>query len=221
MMSKTVNDFLYEGDHINMSPKRSDFVRRLVAHSGFTTGSDEAVRLVVHIKDKDIVKKTEKRFNNRIGKIYGGCRKSLRLIRGARLLLLRRAPNGTIRTVQPDDFATRCHTYVGVYGSSKWLKGIEWHLLGGHPFSSPAFMACARLFATEAAPGALLPLYASQLLLILAVGEFIGIGRICLAQWVTIPQEALDADVLGDEDAEDELDEDGVVDDESGDEDAS
>ncbi|CAI5957452.1 unnamed protein product [Closterium sp. NIES-64] len=241
MMSETVNDFLFDGDHMNMAPKRSDVVERLV---GFTWGSDEASRLVAHMKDKDIVKKTEKRFNNRIGKIYGGCRRSLRLVRGARLFVIKRAPNGTIRAVEPDDFAARCHAYVAVYGSR--LKGIEWHLLNGHPFSSPAFMACARLFVTEEDPDRPLGIYAAQLLLILAVvrfklrhptcnklqlgrsgdtlaisrqarivqryinsmgrteGDFIGIGRICLAHWVTIPQEALDADVLGDEDAEDE-----------------
>ncbi|CAI5464783.1 unnamed protein product [Closterium sp. Yama58-4] len=66
------------------------------------------------MKDKDIVKKTEKRFNNRSGKIYGGCRKSLRLIRGARLFGIKHAPNGTIRAEEPDDFAARCHAYVGV-----------------------------------------------------------------------------------------------------------
>ncbi|CAI5474641.1 unnamed protein product [Closterium sp. Yama58-4] len=232
MMSETVNDFLFDGDHVNMSPRRSDFVQRLVAHAGFTAGSDEATRLVAHMKDKDIIKKTEKRFNNRIGKIYGACRRSLRLIQGVRLFVIKRAPNGTIRAVEPDDFATRCHSYVAV----------------------PAFMACARQFVTQDDPDRPLGIYASQLLLILAVvrfklrhptcnklqlgrsgdtlaisrqarivqryinsmgrteGEFIGIGRICIAQWVTIPQEVLDADVLGDEDAEDEFDDDEVVD---------
>ncbi|CAI5978723.1 unnamed protein product [Closterium sp. NIES-64] len=111
MMSETLNDFLFDGDHMNMAPKRSDVVERLV---GFTWGSDEASRLVAHMKDKDIVKKTEKRFNNRIGKIYGGCRRSLRLVRGARLFVIKRAPNGTIRAVEPDDFAARCHAYVAV-----------------------------------------------------------------------------------------------------------
>ncbi|CAI5979451.1 unnamed protein product [Closterium sp. NIES-64] len=157
MMSETVNDFLFDGDHMNMAPKRSDVVERLV---GFTWGSDEASRLVAHMKDKDIVKKTEKRFNNRIGKIHGGCRRSLRLVRGARLFVIKRAPNGTIRAVEPDDFAARCHAYVAVYGSR--LKGIEWHLLNGHHFSSPAFMACARVFVTEEDPDRPLGIYAAQ-----------------------------------------------------------
>ncbi|CAI5520245.1 unnamed protein product, partial [Closterium sp. Naga37s-1] len=44
------------------------------------------------------------------------------------------------------------------------------------------------------------------------MGEYIAIGSLCLAGWDTIPQDVLDADLLGDKGGDEEFEEEEVVD---------
>ncbi|GJP48655.1 hypothetical protein CLOM_g7941, partial [Closterium sp. NIES-68] len=169
VMSDSIGDLLFDGNLLNLSPRRSVFVERLVANAGFTLGTEDAVKLIALMKDRDIITATERRFNNRIGKIYSGCRQALRKA-PMRLLVAKRGPEGTLKWREPFDFIIRCSNYVNA--NSTKFKGIEWHVTLGEPLSSVAFVGCAKFFIEHYDPSRPMGLYPMQLLLILAVVRF-------------------------------------------------
>ncbi|CAI5511690.1 unnamed protein product, partial [Closterium sp. Naga37s-1] len=167
LIKDSVNDMLFDEEHMNLNSTRAYVTERLLANSGISFGTTASRKLKATLKDLKIPQTTERRFNNRIGKIYSMCRYSLRRT-PLRLLVPKRGNDGKVSFQPGKDFAVRCEDYVSK-NSDKEL-GIYWHVAEGEAFSSPAFLECARLFVPQSYDP-LLPIgfYPVQLMLILAV----------------------------------------------------
>ncbi|CAI5514046.1 unnamed protein product [Closterium sp. Naga37s-1] len=168
MIAAMINDLLFKGTFLNLSPAREDFMARILVHAGFKAESDDADRFQAFLNEKGIPGTVERRFNNRMGKLYHEFRLCLR--KSPFKLLKPKRVGRVIRFEEPLKFALDCAAYVAIHGTRE--LGIDWHIWNTRPFSSPAFMECAKQFALAYDPTKAIALHPDQLLIILAVVRF-------------------------------------------------